>query len=75
MLAEVKCPYSLRSMNAKDAAKERGCQKRSGGELKMDETCKYYPLIQGQIGICGVKQYDPRNFTTASSSTHETQHE
>ena len=57
-LVEVKCPYSFRIMNAKDAAKEKGLKEGSNGELQMDNTCPYFPQVQGQMGVCRVDTCD-----------------
>ena len=50
-LLEVKCPYSSRTLGAKQAAINKGCIEVNGS-LQLCEESEYYYQIQGQLGIC-----------------------
>ena len=54
-LVEVKCPYNARDDDPKVAAQKRGMH---GEALVMDDKHMWYPQVQAQMGILGMRRCD-----------------
>ena len=57
-LLEIKCPYTYKEKDPKEAALNWGCEFHQGGVWSLKTTTPYYSQIQGQLAITGIESCD-----------------
>ncbi|KAK7093524.1 hypothetical protein V1264_007259 [Littorina saxatilis] len=64
-LIEIKCPYALRELSPKDAARQRGCELNvDNGSWSLNERSQYFHQIQTQLFVYGLSECDLVIYTT-----------
>lgn len=63
-IVEIKCPFSQRLSNPKDAGVKAKCvYDKEAGVWTVMSSCPYYAQIQGQLGLYGMEEADLVIFT------------